>query len=372
MVDWSDGQGKTDSSGVWSDGSSGGASDDWSDAGAHGDGAKADDRLWKAYDGDLQAQIDLIMSLPVDDVTKMDFWCDKAVNNPALAMRKDDFDLYMACYYRSIAHYTAHAISRADEDAKEAYRWLVLASYCDAGDIVGYAQHFLGNLYWFGTPDIGNNETRARHWYKRAWDNLKKITATEDTPQAVYVLFKMAPHMEQENLYSEAVALCDACERGGNPGFVQACYDIIGDPEHRYWQPRDLYPLDFVEQFTHIDRRQTLAILQDIGYADPGGADLESVTRIDGIAAAILQIRAEYQAYDARGIANMDNYSSMIAEYDILADFRWNADRREELERTRREARRRLDFFFGEFETMHGIGDTDGNTDNDDASDDER
>lgn len=370
MVDWADGQGKTNSSGVWSDGSSGGAAVDWSDTGAHGDEAKADDRLWKAYDGDLQAQIDLITSLPTNDVEKMDFWCDKAVNNPALAMRKDDSDLYLACYYRGIAHYGVRVGS--NEDAKEAYRWFVLASYCDAGDVVGYARYFLGDLYWFGTPNIGNNLTRARYWYKQAWDDLKKTAATEDTPQAVYILFKMAPYMEQENLYSEAVALCDACERGGNPGFVQNRYGIIGDLECRTWQPRDLYPLDFVEQFTHIDRRETLAILQDIGYVDPDGADLESVTRIDGIAAAIVQIRKVYHSYDTLGIANMNYYSSMVAEYKILVDFLWYADRREELERTLREARRRLDFFVREFELMRDIDDADDNTDNDDATDDEQ
>lgn len=354
MVDWSDGQEEANSSVTWSDGASDGKAHDWSDAGSKAD----NDRLWKAYDGDLQAQIDVIMSLSADDMEKMDFWCDKAVNNPAIAMEKDDFNLCVACFYRGMAHWSRIADGN-DEHAKEAYHWFVLASYCDAASIVGYAQRYLGDMYraGYGTP---SSLARARYWYKRAWGDLEKVAVVEETPRAACMLSLMSPQAERDDLYPQTIKWCGVCEREVNSGNPRISYPIIGDQEHRQWEPRKLYPLDFVERFSHIDRRQTLEILRNIGYVDPDGTDLESVTRIDGIAAAIAQSHAMYRAYDALGISHMDDCRSMIGEYDILVDFRWNADKRETLERTRREARRRLDFFVREHEFMRGNASGDG------------
>ncbi|MBT1177686.1 SEL1-like repeat protein [Bifidobacterium callimiconis] len=123
--------------------------------------AKQEEAERKALAGDLDAQIDLILTAGEnEDRDRMLFWCNRAVANPDIIYNDD-------CKGMVCMTFAANAESRS-----KAYRWLVLAANCDDGFFIGQARCMLGQTYlsWQGLAD------RARYWFEEAQHAL----ASED------------------------------------------------------------------------------------------------------------------------------------------------------------------------------------------------
>lgn len=307
------------------------------------DNAVNDDRLRKARSGDLTAQIDVMGDLLDGDPSHLgdiESWCDTILDNPALKAEVDAGDdtvLSTVCMYRGLAE----RLGRGPEAEKESFVWLVRASYC-RNPLAGYAQHVLGESYLFGRG-VSPDPDRARRWFTQSWDSLLGLATDMSDPSAITMLY----HMARNELfrYPDAVKWYTVGVRKGmRDELLQFDRNHVQGDDHM-WDPEKSYPLEEVERCAGVDRERILDILHESGYGDgsddaPDASD--ALTSLDGIAASLVQARALFP--ESQGDSRTNEYRSLLAECEARLGFRFTTDE-QEVRRTCRELRRRLDLF---------------------------